>query len=104
PVLIASRKGRALICYLTLRQGVEFARLSLTGMLWGERSEGQARASLRQTLSELRSVLAGSAGQSIVATRETVTWKPGSAWIDAKALEALADTEDKDALEEAAKL
>jgi TolB-like protein/Flp pilus assembly protein TadD len=73
-------------------------------MLWGERSEGQARACLRQTLSELRCVLAGSAGKSIVATWETVTWKPVSAWIDVKALEALADTEDKDALEEAAKL
>jgi TolB-like protein len=104
PVLIASRKGRALVGYLALRQGVEFARLSLTGLLWGERSEGQARASLRQTLSELRSVLVGSAQKSIVATKETVSWMPGSAWIDAKALETLADTEDKSELKEAAKL
>lgn len=103
PVLIVSRKGRALIGYLALREGVEFARLSLTRLLWGERSEGQARASLRQTLSELRSALDGSV-QSIVATRETVKWMPGSAWLDAKALETLANTDDIDALKEAARL
>ena len=104
PVAIASRKARALIGYLALRQGVEVARTSLTGLLWGERSEDQARASLRQTLSELRGAIAGPAQQSIIATKETITWVPGSAWIDAQALEALAGSEDEDALKQAAEL
>ena len=73
PILIPSRKGRALMGYVALRQGVAFARLSLAGLLWGQRSEDQARASLRQTLSELRNALRDSAQQSIVATKETVT-------------------------------
>src|SRR5215813_136812 len=46
-VAIASKKSRALLGYLTLRAGVEIPRGVLTGLLWGERSESQARASLR---------------------------------------------------------
>jgi two-component SAPR family response regulator len=47
PVAISSKKARALLGYLALREGNEVARSALTGLLWGERSESQARASLR---------------------------------------------------------
>lgn len=104
PVAIASRKARALMGYLALRQGVEVARTSLTGLLWGERSEDQSRASLRQTLSELRGAIASPSQQSIIATKESITWVPGSAWVDAQTLEALAASEDQDALKQAAEL
>ena len=87
-----------------LRQGVEVARTSLTGLLWGERSEDQSRASLRQTLSELRGAIADPTQQSIIATKEIVTWVPGSAWVDAHALEALAGSKDEGSLREAAEL
>src|SRR5262249_15844155 len=50
PVTIAAKKARALLGYLALREGAEVARGVITGLLWGERSESQARASLRQTL------------------------------------------------------
>ena len=46
-----------------------YSRGVLTGLLWGERSEDQARASLRQTLSELRGALAEPARQSIMRPR-----------------------------------
>ena len=104
PVAIASKKARALLGYLALREGTEVSRSVLTGLLWGERSESQARASLRQTLSELRGALAGSAQQSIVASKEAITWAPGSAWIDAKVLETAAASKDDDALRDAAEL
>ncbi len=104
PVAIVSRKGRALLGYLTLRQGIEVSRDVLTGLLWGERSEDQARASLRQTLSELRRSLPGSTRQSIIATKEAVSWALGSAWIDARVLEIAAGSADDDALREAAGL
>ena len=81
PVAVASKKARALLGYLALREGAEVSRGVLTGLLWGERSESQARASLRQTLSELRAAL-GSASPSIMASKETVAWVAGSAWID----------------------
>ena len=67
-------------------------------------SEDQARASLRQTLSELRGAIGIPAQQSIIATKEIITLVPGSAWIDAQVLEALAGSEDEDALKQAAEL
>jgi len=47
PVAVAAKKARALLGYLALREGAEVPRSTLTGLLWGERSEEQARASLR---------------------------------------------------------
>ena len=104
PVALASKKARALLGYLALREGAEISRGVLTGLLWGERSESQARGSLRQTLSELRAALAGSASQSIMASKETVAWAAGSAWIDAKVVESAAGGADHDALRDAAEL
>ncbi len=104
PLAIASRKARALLGYLVQREGAEIARGTLTGLLWGERGETQARASLRQTLSELRTALAPSSRDPIIANKESVAWAPGSAWIDAKELASAAASEDEDALREAALL
>ena len=104
PVTVAAKKARALVGYLSLREGSEIPRSVLTGLLWGERSEEQARGSLRQTLSELRSAFADLEPQPILATKEAVSWAPGSAWIDAKVLEAAAAGEDEGALEHAAGL
>jgi DNA-binding SARP family transcriptional activator len=104
PVVIASKKARALLGYLALREGTEIARNILTGLLWGDRSDNQARASLRQTLSELRSALGRSAQDSIIASKETITWTRGSAWIDASVLQASAGSANEDVLRESAKL
>lgn len=103
-VAIVSKRARALIGYIALREGVEISRSVITGLLWGERSEGQARASLRQVLSELRGALNGSLQHSIIATRDTVSWALGSAWIDAKVVEASADTGNANLLREATEL
>ncbi|KUM27775.1 hypothetical protein AU467_15420 [Mesorhizobium loti] len=72
--------------------------------MWGEHSEEQARASLRQTLSELRSALGDPDQQIIRATKETVTWVVGLAWVDAKALESVASLNDDQRLENATDL
>jgi TolB-like protein/DNA-binding SARP family transcriptional activator/Tfp pilus assembly protein PilF len=86
-ISIPSKRVRALLGYLALRQGKEIPRSVLSGLLWGERSESQARASLRQALSELRAAFGALAQQPIVATKETVGWMPDVAWIDARVLE-----------------
>jgi TolB-like protein len=104
PVTVTSKKARALLGYLALREGIAVSRSVLTGLLWGERSEGQARASLRQALSELRGALAGAAPRSIIASNESVTWAAGSAWIDAKVVEAAAGSADDGTLRKAAAL
>ena len=100
-VPIASRRARALLGYLALREGAQISRTLLTGLLWGERGESQARASLRQTLSELRAALGPSAAKAILATKEAVTWIAGSAWIDALAAEVADGSEDRDTLRDA---
>jgi TolB-like protein/predicted Zn-dependent protease len=102
-IAIPSKKTRGLLAYLVQREGVEIARTSLTELLWGERSEAQARASLRQSLSELRGLLAGWA-DALGATKESITWTAGAAWLDTKAVEKAAKSEDSAALEEAAAL
>lgn len=50
PLLIKSRKAEALLGYLSLCPGNTVARATVTGLLWGDKPEAQARASLRQTI------------------------------------------------------
>lgn len=48
---LPTRKAEALLAFLALSPGQEYARDTLAALLWGESSEQNARASLRQTLS-----------------------------------------------------
>src|SRR5262245_57266801 len=102
-VPLASKKVRALLAYLVQREGVSIARTTLTGLLWGERDEGQARASLRQSLSELRTAL-GEASDALVASKESIVWRAHAAWVDTKALEAATRNEDMTVFANAAAL
>ena len=63
-----ARKTRALLAILALAKG-PVPRAKLTELLWGDRGEEQAKASLRQALYELRPL---SAGGYLCADRETV--------------------------------
>ena len=56
---LKGRKTQALLAYLALSPGQARSREELVGLLWGDRGEQQARASLRQSLSELRKALGG---------------------------------------------
>src|SRR5262245_62057401 len=90
PLELASRKARALIAFVALREGAAVPRGILTALLWGDRSEAQARASLRQTLSELRAVFsAAGASLPLVADVENVRWVPQAATVDAVCLAKL---------------
>jgi len=97
PVTISSRKARALLALLVQREGQPQARPTLMGLLWGERADEQARASLRQTLSELRSALGPVSEEAIVATTESVIWAADSAWIDTRMLEKAVRSGNDDA-------
>ena len=50
---IATRKTRALLAYLALPLGRQHTREALASLLWSDRGEKQAQASLRQALVEL---------------------------------------------------
>ncbi|MCG8494107.1 MAG: hypothetical protein MI743_21030 [Sneathiellales bacterium] len=56
PIDIPNRKAKAIIAYLSLNNESYQTRERLAGLLWSERSEEQARASLRQTIRRLRTV------------------------------------------------
>lgn len=49
-----SRRGQALLAYLSLQPDMRAERARIADLLWSDRSEEQARASLRQELSVLR--------------------------------------------------
>lgn len=90
------RKGRALIAYLALASG-SATRDRLAGLLWGERAEEQARASLRQTLYELRELSVCDV-PLVGGDRADVTLVPGGLVTDVGEIEALAAAGDLDGL------
>ncbi len=53
------RKARAIIAYLAARPDARVSREKITELLWGDRGEEQARASLRQALLEIRNAAPG---------------------------------------------
>ncbi|MBV9527088.1 BTAD domain-containing putative transcriptional regulator [Sphingomonas sp.] len=67
-----ARKTRALLALLALSKGA-VTRSRITELLWGDRGEEQAKASVRQALYELRQL----AGRGfITADRESITFGP----------------------------
>ncbi len=71
-VTITSRRGRALLAYLFLSPDQEESRERLCGLLWSDRGEVQARASLRQCLLELRDGLQAAGLDLLAAGRDRV--------------------------------
>jgi len=56
-----TRKARAILAFLCLQPGQRFTRERIATLLWGDRGEAQARASLRQALLEIRQATADGA-------------------------------------------
>jgi tetratricopeptide (TPR) repeat protein len=90
------RKARALLAYLALHPGKAISREKLTGLLWSERGEEQARASLRQTLSEVRGLANGRGVLEI--TRESVLLNAEALQTDLADMRAFAEKADYDRL------
>jgi TolB-like protein len=101
---IASRKSRALIGYLASREGTEITRSVLSGLLWSDRTDAQAAASLRQALSEVRQAFDAFGASLLKVTKVSIMWLPGSASIDVKILEKALNSEDVEQLRSSAEL
>lgn len=71
PVALRSRKACALLAFLALAHDHRATREHLADLLWTGRGAEQARASLRQTLAELRAL--GELGGVVEMDRETVS-------------------------------
>lgn len=79
------RKTRALLAYLAIGGGRAVSRDRVAELLWSDRGEEQARASLRQTLTELRSGRIGAIG-AIEIDRESLRLAEGAVATDVGAL------------------
>lgn len=104
PLRLKGRKTRALLAYLALKPGRPCARDELVGLLWGDRGDAQARASLRQALAELRRALGAAHEDLLVAARDGVMLDAAGIDIDVAAFERLVDEGSPAALERAAEL
>jgi TolB-like protein len=82
------RKVRALLACLALSAGKPWPREKLMALLWSDRGEQQARASLRQALAELRRVLGEPS--PLRAEHDAVSLDPAMIALDAVEFERLA--------------
>jgi DNA-binding SARP family transcriptional activator len=94
-----SRKTRALLVYVLLFKGAAVSRERLATLLWGDRADEQARASLRQALYELKA-LSGGAVPLLAITREQVIANADAVAVDLDEAESLAQAGDLAALNE----
>ena len=81
-VLPAGRKTRALLAAVALSGPRPALRGRLAELLWSRRLEEQARASLRQEIHRLLEVLAPANTDILQVTRDHLSLKPGTVWID----------------------
>ena len=91
------RKARALLAYLALHPGRPVSRERLTGLLWGDRPDIQARASLRQAVFELKHLAQDGRGL-ICAARGQLTLDPAMLVTDIDEIAAAAGRGDRAAL------
>lgn len=92
-----SRKARALFAYLALHPDKPVSRERLAGLLWGDRGEEQARASLRQALVELKPLTNGPVG-AITVERDHLALEPAAVVTDIIEMHAAAAAGDYEAL------
>jgi TolB-like protein/Flp pilus assembly protein TadD len=87
-VIPAGRKVRALLACLALSPGRAWPREKLMALLWSDRSDEQARASLRQALAEMRRELGQPA--AVRTEHDAVSLDPALLAVDALEFERLA--------------
>lgn len=78
PIRLTSRRARSLLAVVCLEGPSGVPRDRLCGLLWSDRAEEQARASLRQCLFELKAGLGDLTDQILDITRDRVSVRPGA--------------------------
>jgi len=89
---LRTRKTQALLAYLALPPGQSHSRDKLATLLWGDRSQAQARSRFRETLFALRRSLTAADPSCLVLTGDTVVLDPSSVDVDVLLFEQLART------------
>ncbi|MCP4188544.1 MAG: hypothetical protein GY763_13150, partial [Gammaproteobacteria bacterium] len=103
-IVFSMRKAEVLLAYLALAPGIRHPRERLINLLWSDRSEEQARNSLRQCLSAIKKSLGDAADQILHVDRTTVSLRPALIEVDALEFERLATEGDFESLSTASSL
>ncbi len=82
-IALKSQKAKALLAYLALPPGKSRSREEIMALLWSDRGEAQARASLRQVLTGLRKNLGEEAMAALNTTDDAVSLDPDKVTITA---------------------
>jgi TolB-like protein/DNA-binding SARP family transcriptional activator len=82
PIRLASRRARSLLAVVCLEDRAGVPRERLCGLLWSDRAEEQARASLRQCLFELKAALGELTDQILEIGRDRIALRAGALEID----------------------
>jgi len=101
---IAAKKTRALLAYLAFPAGRQHTRDKLADLLWSDRGDKQARASLRQALGELRKAFEALDASPLAFDHDKVALDPALTEVDAATFARLAAGEDLTDLRRAAAL
>jgi TolB-like protein/DNA-binding SARP family transcriptional activator len=88
-ISLPTRKAEVLLTYLALMPGKSHPRERLANLLWSDRSEDQARNSLRQILSAIKKALDGISPSPLQIERTDVHVTEGSIAVDALEMEHL---------------
>jgi TolB-like protein/DNA-binding SARP family transcriptional activator/Flp pilus assembly protein TadD len=99
-----TKKTKALLAYLCAHPGKSHSRSEIAGLLWGNSAEEQARASLRQTLADLRKALAPTGCEHLVVKGDLVSINPTTVEVDVAVVEDLAARGNPDGLESVSSL
>lgn len=103
-VPLPTRKAQAIVAYLAMSPGKDQSREKLAGLIWEDKTEDQARANLRKTLSRLKQALPDETAACIVTESSRVALCPDMVDIDVARFEELAKIGTPETLEEAAKI
>jgi TolB-like protein/DNA-binding SARP family transcriptional activator/tetratricopeptide (TPR) repeat protein len=91
---LTSRRIRGLLAYLMFRPGQIATRSAICRLLWGDRGDAQARASLRQGLLEFHKTIGPLGLDLLIIEREDIALRPGSLSSDVADLQSLLSGED----------
>jgi DNA-binding SARP family transcriptional activator/TolB-like protein len=72
PVSLSSKKSRALLAYLALRERHEATRENIVGLLWSNSPPSHGRASLRQAIYQIQTQMLVADGSALEAENEVV--------------------------------
>jgi DNA-binding SARP family transcriptional activator/TolB-like protein len=102
-IVVRSKKARALLAYLAMKQDYQARREELATLFWGDHPDIMARHSLRQCLISLRQDLS-LASEILMAGRESIALNAELLSIDARRFMSLAGSERPNELAQAAEL